>query len=104
MTQVFTNLIDNARNHGSEARLLIEADSDGDSILVRASNPVPEPLAVDRSIFVPFRRLDKGREGTGLGLAIVDRVARLHGGSVSASGEERTFSIEMRLPKQAVLA
>jgi K+-sensing histidine kinase KdpD len=104
MTQVFTNLIENARNHGSEARLLIEANSDDESILVRASNPVHEPLAVDRSVFVPFRRLATDREGTGLGLAIVDRVARLHGGSVSASCEDRIFSIEMRLPKQAVLA
>lgn len=104
MTQVFTNLIDNARTYGSEPRLLIEASSDEEAVKVRASNPVREALPVDRSIFVPFRRLTTDADGTGLGLAIVDRVARLHGGSVSASCDADTFSIEMLLPKQEVPA
>ena len=66
-----------------------------------ANLPVPgvNPLALDR-IFQPFQRLH-GRaayEGSGIGLAVCDKIARRHGGAITARsrlGEGTTFLVTL---------
>jgi two-component system, OmpR family, sensor histidine kinase CpxA len=71
-------------------------------IRVRDHGPgVPEE-ALER-LFRPFYRLDNSRErktgGTGLGLAIADRIARMHGGVVTAANApDGGLVLEIRLP------
>lgn len=98
MTQVFVNLIDNAQAHGSCGDLTIAATSNDRSTRIRATNPVAETFPVDRTIFAPFRRLSADDGGTGLGLAIVDRIARIHGGTVSATCDDSLFTVEIDIP------
>lgn len=99
MVQVFVNLIDNAHKHGSDDKVTVEAVLEGEVVRLRTMNHVGEVLDVDHSVFAPFRRLNTSSDGTGLGLAIVERVARLHGGSASATCEDGVFTIELEIPR-----
>lgn len=95
LTQLFTNLIENAEQHGAGGPLTVEADSDDQRTRIVVSNHVQSALSFDQTIFAPFRRLDANSAGTGLGLAIVERIARVHGGSVLARCVDRVFAIEV---------
>ena len=62
--------------------------------------------ADQKTLFVEFHQLSKGRkgteEGTGLGLALVKRLAELHGGDVGVISEEgRGSTFTIRLPTKA---
>jgi signal transduction histidine kinase len=102
VTQVLVNLLDNVEKYGSEREVVIDARDESDSVVISVSNAVEETFDVDPSIFAPFRRLVADGSGQGLGLAIVERVAHLHGGSVSASCSDNTFTVEICLAKQAI--
>ena len=99
MTQVFSNLIENAATYSSGNRMSFDATSTGDDITIHACNPVCESVPVDDSIFAPFRRMTEVGEGTGLGLAIVERAAQLHSGSVTATCENHMFCVHIRIPQ-----
>lgn len=99
MRQVFVNLIENAEKYSSSGVVRIDSVATEEAVTVRVSNAVARDIPVDRSIFVPFRQLTAGVPGTGLGLAIVDRVVALHGGTVTASCENRRFTVEMSFPR-----
>jgi two-component system phosphate regulon sensor histidine kinase PhoR len=107
LTQIFSNLIENALKYtaaGSQieigARLV---ESDEVECFVRDNGPgIPsEDLA---HIFERFYRVEKGRSretgGTGLGLSIVKHLAHLHGGRVWAeSPPGQGLTILVRLPR-----
>jgi two-component system, OmpR family, osmolarity sensor histidine kinase EnvZ len=83
--RLLANLIDNALRHGSPEVEVTTGSSGGRACLeVLDRGPGIPPAEADRML-QPFTRLDtaRGGSGTGLGLAIVDRIARLHGGSIT---------------------
>jgi len=96
----FSNLIDNALNHGGEGvniRVIAGIDGDGWVQLVfEDDGPGIDPVALPR-IFDPF--FTTRERGTGLGLAVVQAVVLEHGGALCAAesliGGAR---FEIRLP------
>jgi two-component system sensor histidine kinase BaeS len=92
MTQVLTNILDNAFRHtpeGGKITLTAAARPDGGVELAIGDNgPGVSPEDLSR-IFDRFYRVDPSRQregGSGLGLAIAKSIVELHGGQISASG------------------
>ena len=82
----FSNLIDNALNHGAQGvsiRITAVAD-DAEFLTLRVEDDGPgiDPAALPR-VFDPF--FTTRERGTGLGLAVVQAVVLEHGGSLRAS-------------------
>ena len=81
----FSNLIDNALNHGGNGvTLAISADSGPDAslrLVFEDDGPGIDPVALPR-IFDPF--FTTRERGTGLGLAVVQAVILQHGGALRA--------------------
>ena len=79
----FSNLIDNALNHGGEGvNIRIAADIAGDGwirLIFEDDGPGIDPVALPR-IFDPF--FTTRERGTGLGLAVVQAVVLEHGGAL----------------------
>ncbi len=108
LTQVFTNLLDNALKYTpAGSRLEISAvglDATGEVELGVRDNGPGIPAEDLPHIFERFYRVEKGRSresgGTGLGLSIVKHIVQLHGGRVWAeSGLGHGTSILIRLPR-----
>ena len=107
LTQIFSNLIENALKYtAAGSRIEIGArlvESNEVECFVRDNGPgIPsEDLA---HIFERFYRVEKGRSretgGTGLGLSIVKHLAHLHGGRVWAESlPGQGLTILVRLPR-----
>lgn len=93
MTQVLTNILDNALHHTPEGgRIVLSAKQGGDQVelAVQDSGPGLPPEDIER-IFERFYRADPSRQredgGSGLGLAIAKSILQAHGGQVSAGSE-----------------
>jgi len=108
LTQVFSNLLDNALKYSPPgSRIEISAlglDATGEVELAVRDNGPGIPVADLPHIFERFYRVEKGRSresgGTGLGLSIVKHIVQLHGGRVWAeSGTGQGTSILVRLPR-----
>jgi signal transduction histidine kinase len=84
LTQVWTNLIDNAVDAMHErGTLRVRARREGDAIVVEVGDSGPGiPKDIQRQIFEPFFTTKPQGEGTGLGLDIVRGIARRHQGTV----------------------
>jgi len=82
----FSNLIDNALNHGGEqVKITVSAEIADNGCLSLAfedDGPGIDPVALPR-IFDPF--FTTRERGTGLGLAVVQAVVLQHGGALSAA-------------------
>lgn len=91
LTQLLTNLIENALRYGAaDAPVTVELVGTASSeIVIRVHNqgePIPEALLP--RIFDPFRRGDtQEREGLGLGLFIARLIVEAHGGKISVRSE-----------------
>ena len=97
----FSNLIDNALNHGGEhVNVNISASiADDDSLLLVFEDDGPgiDPVALPR-IFDPF--FTTRERGTGLGLAVVQAVVLEHGGALRAVDPARGGArFEIQLPR-----
>lgn len=105
VAQIFTNLINNSLNYGTEGgktdirfhdmdkQILVEVSDNGIGI---AEDQLPR-------LFERFYRVDKSRArnegGTGLGLAIVKHIVESHGQTInvrSTLGEGSTFSFTLK--------
>jgi len=90
MTQVLTNILDNAFRHTPEGGkiFLTAARADGGvELTIRDSGPGVSIEDLSR-IFDRFYRADASRQregGSGLGLAIAKSIVEMHGGQISAS-------------------
>ncbi len=82
LTQVITNLVENALRHGGgTAQVLLRGEDDGVQLIVDDDGPgVPAELRT--RVFTRFWT-SGGKGGTGLGLYIVAGVVTAHGGQVS---------------------
>ena len=109
VTQILTNLVDNAFNYTPiHGRVIIQAAVKEDQILVGVQDTgigiAPENL---EKIFDRFFRADDARvqkvSGTGLGLAIVRSLVEMHGGELlveSNLGEGSTFTFNLPVVRQ----
>jgi len=107
MTQVLTNILDNALRHTPEGgRILLSAKEVNDQIELAVQDSGPGLKAEDLNrIFERFYRTDSARQreegGSGLGLAIAKSIVQAHGGQLSAeSGAPSGLRIRIMLPKK----
>ncbi len=113
ISQVLTNLIENAIKYGKEnGKVFLELISEGEDrvgVLVEDNGPGIPQDKLPR-IFERFYRVDKSRSretgGTGLGLAIVKHILNAHNSSISViskidKGSRFTFYLD-RPPKEIV--
>ena len=104
MTQVLTNILENALQHtptGGQIDLSVSSVQDGVELSIRDSGPGLEGEEVER-IFDRFYRADEARDrergGSGLGLAIARSIVQAHNGTIkadSAPGQGLTVTITL---------
>jgi PAS domain S-box-containing protein len=111
MRQLFQNLIGNALKYRSHERPVINiysnpSSEDGFNEIHVEDNGIGFDEQFLDKIFKPFQRLhgkSSPIQGTGMGLAICQKIADLHGGSITARSEPGKGSTFMvRLPKAAL--
>jgi signal transduction histidine kinase len=111
MTQVLTNILDNALRHTPEGgRIVLSARDLNDQVelAIQDSGPGLEAQDIDR-IFDRFYRTDASRQrdgdflgGSGLGLAMARSIIQAHGGQLSAESEMgKGLKVIVRLPKKS---
>ncbi len=109
MTQVLTNILDNATRHTPEGgRITLSASQVNDKVqlAVQDSGPGVPPDMLER-IFERFYRTDSSRQregeaGSGLGLAIAKSIVQAHGGQLSAESEPgQGLKIIISLPEKS---
>lgn len=106
ITQVMTNLIENAVKYGNEnGRVLVTLEEDKKHILVsvRDDGPGIPPEHLSR-IFERFYRVEKSRSkdrgGTGLGLAIVKHILNAHKAKITVMSKlEKGTTFRFKLDK-----
>ena len=102
LRRALCNLLENAQRYGAPP-IEIHATRNDKSIIVRVIDHGPGvPADQLETIKQPFRRGQSARtdaRGTGLGLAIVERVAKLHGGTLTLQNRpEGGFEARLDLP------
>ena len=105
MTQVLTNILDNALQHtpeGGQINLSARSVQDGVELSLQDSGPGVEGKNVDR-IFERFYRTDAARHrdkgGSGLGLAIAKSIVQAHGGQIWAESEPGNgLTVNIKMP------
>lgn len=107
MTQVLTNILDNALRHTPEGgRITLSAKQSGDRVELAVQDSGPGlPKEETERIFERFYRADASRRrddgGSGLGLAIAKSIVQAHGGQVWAeSAAGMGLKIVISLPQQ----
>lgn len=103
LTQMMTNLIANAIEHGaSTGPIGVRVAGSDDRVTVSVENagtPIPPELMAH--LFDPFRSgRAPGSTGLGLGLFIVDQIVRGHTGSIGVESDERSTRFTISLPKR----
>jgi signal transduction histidine kinase len=110
MTQVLTNILDNALRHTPEGgKIILSAKAVKDKIEIAIQDSGPGVKAEDlERIFERFYRTDASRQrdadagGSGLGLAITRSIVQAHGGQVSAESEPgKGLRITITLPQKS---
>lgn len=106
LIQMLINLLDNAINYTTTGgkiivALTLENNSFGAITITDTGQGIPESDLAN--VTERFYRVDKARTrkqgGTGLGLAIVDRLAKLHGGTMTIASEVgKGTAVTIRLP------
>lgn len=110
MTQVLTNILDNAMRHTSEGgRIVLSARQAEDHVelAVQDSGPGLSAENLER-IFERFYRTDASRQrdgavpgGSGLGLAIAKSIVQAHNGQLSAESDPgKGLRVMIKLPKK----
>jgi signal transduction histidine kinase len=105
MTQVLTNILDNALRHTPEGgRVILAAHEIDDMVELSVLDNGPGLNIEDvNRIFERLFRADVARQrdaGSGLGLAIAKSIVQAHGGQVSAESETGAgLKVRIRLPR-----
>lgn len=109
MTQVLTNILDNALRHTPEGGTVMLSARDLENqveLAIQDSGPGLDAEALER-IFERFYRADPSRQrvdgGSGLGLAIAKSIVQAHGGQLSAESEPgQGLKVRVLLPKKSI--
>jgi signal transduction histidine kinase len=102
LKRALANLVENAIEYGSRARITLESRAEGPVIAVDDDGPgIPEARMAE--VFEPFVRLEESRNrttgGAGLGLSIARSIVLAHGGElVLANRKGGGLRAEIRLP------
>ena len=104
LTQVVSNLVGNALQHGDGGRVNIVTQGEGNEVVLTVHNSgraIPE--AVQASMFEPLARYAPTEGSTtsiGLGLFIARAIVVAHRGTITVSStEERGTTFEVRMPR-----
>ncbi|HSL47012.1 MAG TPA: ATP-binding protein [Anaerolineales bacterium] len=110
MTQVLTNILDNALRHTPEGgKIVLSAQEVKDyvELAIRDSGPGLKAEELGR-IFDRFYRTDASRQrealtgGSGLGLAIAKSIVQAHGGQIAAESDEgKGLKVMIKLPNKS---
>ena len=106
LTQVVTNLLDNAAKYTDPGgKIWLAAERDGETAVIRvkdngigiASDVLPRVFDMFTQAQLP---LERSQGGLGVGLSLVDQLVKLHGGSVAAysAGPGMGSEFTIRLP------
>jgi signal transduction histidine kinase len=102
LTQVWTNLLDNAADAvaptGGTIRVRTLADGGGGVAVEIADTGRGIPEEVRPRIFEPFFTTKGAGKGTGIGLEIVKRIVTRHRGSIEVASEPGRTRFTVRLP------
>jgi light-regulated signal transduction histidine kinase (bacteriophytochrome) len=104
IAQVLSNLISNARHHGTAGKpIVVEGKRCRDQLLLRVINHGPAISAEAlQTLFEPFKRgsLDNpaNPRGLGLGLYIASSIVREHGGSLGVESANGLVTFTVALP------
>ena len=112
ISQVLSNLIGNALEHGSDdTPITVEIRGDGEEVTIAVHNQGPMiPSGRLNGIFNPMKPRDAGQHtpaggpsaNLGLGLYIAERIVSAHRGRIEvASSRERGTTFTVRLPRRA---
>ena len=107
LTQVWTNLIDNALDAMQErGTLRVGVRREDGSILVEIGDDGPGiPAAIQRQVFEPFFTTKSQGDGTGLGLDIVRGIIRRHRGAIRILHSQPGDTVmQVRLPVRQAAA
>ena len=105
--RALSNLIENAVNYGTRARIALAERDDEIVITIADDGPgIPED-ALER-VFDPFYRLEASRcretGGTGLGLTVARSAIRAHGGDIRLHNMDPSgLCVTVMLPKTTKL-
>lgn len=103
--QLLSNLVANAVTHGDgDYPIRILVTRDGEGILIRVSNGgCPIPPEIMAQLFKPFVRnaAKSSAQGLGLGLYIASEVAKVHGGTLTATSTDEETAFSFRMPPMA---
>ena len=107
MTQVLTNILDNATRHTPEGGVItLSAKQKGDHVeFAIQDSGLGLPAEETERIFERFYRADSSRQrgdgGSGLGLAIAKSIVQAHNGQLSAESEAgKGLKITVSLPRE----
>jgi signal transduction histidine kinase len=100
LSQVWTNLIDNALDAmNDEGQLYISTSRDGAHVCIAIQDTGPGvPEALQSHIFEPFFTTKRVGEGTGLGLDVVYGILERHHGSIRLESKPGRTRFTVRLP------
>ena len=104
LRQVFFNILDNARKHGGDGKVItVSATANESTIEITVSDygagipPEELPYVKDR-----FYKGSSNKRGSGIGLAVADEIMNLHGGKLDISsiyGEGTTVTLSLPVLK-----
>lgn len=106
LTEVFTNLIENAIKFTAKGNIMISTNSNEESLIITiADTGVGIPVEKQKLIFEEFRQvsegLSRGYEGTGLGLTIAQNFVKLMNGEISVESEvDKGTTFTIKFPNQ----
>ena len=99
LARILDNLVVNALRHGAAAPT-VDARRVGERIVLRVSNEVVDPAAIDVDrLFERFYQADasRGRAGSGLGLAVAANLAHAMGMEIGAKLEGGVLSVALAM-------
>lgn len=99
LARILDNLVVNALRHGA-ATPAVDARRVGERIVLRVSNEVANPAAIDVDrLFERFYQADasRGRAGSGLGLAVAANLAHAMGMEIGAELEGSVLSVVLAM-------
>ncbi|KND58626.1 two-component hybrid sensor and regulator [Candidatus Paraburkholderia schumanniana] len=103
LSQVFSNLIGNALQHGLEGSAIqVRLEGHAEHVAIIVQNAGEIPADVLPTIFAPYRsgRRQPESGGLGLGLYITREIAQMHGGDVTVRSASETGTVfEVTLPR-----